>query len=155
MAILDTSRFTQFVEAFEQFSTDLLSTLKQGDVSLHTFVSRARSSAVAFEGIVDVVGSTNPSGLDIGSFLEQFLAICNPGGSLGADLATAIDAYSNMFVKVGVGAGTSPGTGMHITWPNQAEYSSNQALWNQGKKPLLGLVCSLSGWSDMISLSLL
>ena len=121
----------EFIGYLESFATDLLSTLKAGDVSLHTFVSRARSSAVAFEGIVDVVGTTNPSGLDLGSFLDEFKAICNPGGSLGVDLDDAIEAYNSMFVEVGMGAGTSPGTGMHITWPNQAEYAANKALWQQ------------------------
>jgi len=131
MAILDTSKFMRFLASFETFSEDLLTELKAGDVSLHSFISRARSSSVAFEGIVDVVGSINPSGLDIGSFLAQLKNLCNPSGSLGTDLTSAIANYNAMFLEVGIGAGTSPGTGMHITWPNQAEYTANTALWDQ------------------------
>lgn len=133
MAILDTSRFMDFIASFEQLSVELLAALTstEGDVSLHTFLSRARSSAVAFEGIVDVVGSVNPSGLDIGSFLEQLKVICNPGGTVGQALDDTINAYDTMFVEVGIGSGTSPGTGMHITWPNQAEYAANRQLWKQ------------------------
>jgi len=131
MAILNTENFGKFIEKLETFSTDLLKELKKGDSSLYTYVGRARSASVAFEGIVDTVGSTNPSGLDLGSFLEEFLLLCNPGGTLGTDLADAIEFYNNMFVEIGIGAGTSPGTGMHITWPNQAEYTANTALWQQ------------------------
>jgi len=131
MAILDTKKFSVFIEAFENFSDDLLDLLKGGDVSLHSFVSRARASAVSFEGIVDAVGSTNPSGLDIGSWLEQFKTLCSPGEPLQSDLDTAISTYRDMFVDEAVGPGTSAGTGMHITWPNQGEYTSNTALWNR------------------------
>jgi Clostripain family len=131
MAILDTNKFNTFIGAFESFSADLLAELKAGDVSLHSFVSRARSSAVAFEGIVDAVGSQNPSSLDLGSWLYQFKELCNPGEPLQDDLDTAITTYEDMFVDQGVGPGTSAGTGIHITWPNQGEFSANKALWNQ------------------------
>ncbi|CAB9524950.1 peptidase C11, clostripain [Seminavis robusta] len=131
MAIVNTDKFLNFLAAFENFSKDLLSELKTGDSSLHAFVSRARASAVAFEGIVDVVGTLHPSGLDIGSFLEGFKAMCNPNSVLGGDLDTAIANYDGMFVEVGIGQGTQQGTGMHITWPNQAEYVNNQGLWDQ------------------------
>ena len=131
MAILDTAKFDIFITAFESFAGDLLSLLQAGDTSLHTFVSRARSSSVAFEGIVDTVGSQNPSGLDVGSFLNQFAELCSPGEPLESDLNTAIAAYNDMFVSEGVGPGTSAGTGMHITWPNQGEFAANPALWNQ------------------------
>lgn len=131
MAILDTSKFDTFVSAFESFSADLLDLLKDGDVSLHTFVSRARAASVAFEGIVDAVGSINPSALDIGSWLSNFKGLCSPGEPLATDLDLAISAYADMFVDEGVGPGTSAGTGMHITWPNQGEFTANTALWNQ------------------------
>jgi len=131
MAILDVAKFDTFINAFEMFSGTLLNLLRAGDTSLHSFVSRARSSSVAFEGVVDAVGSQNPSGLDIGSFLNKFAELCAPGEPLESSLNTAIASYAAMFVAEGVGPGTSPGTGMHITWPNQGEYSSNPALWNE------------------------
>jgi len=131
MAILDTAKFETFISTFESFSADLLSLLQGGDVSLYSFVSRARSAAVSFEGIVDAVGSQNPSALDLGSWMEEFQTLCNPGDTLGTDLQTALTAYTEMFVEVGVGEGTQPGTGMHLTWPNQGEYASDTALWDQ------------------------
>lgn len=131
LAILNTDNFATFIAALENLSTDLTSTLKAGDVSLHTFISRARAASVAFEGIVDVVGSQWPSGMDIGSFLENFKALCNPGGVIGTDLETAINAYNSMFEEIGIGEGTAAGTGMHITWPAQSEFDANQALWDQ------------------------
>ena len=131
MAILNTDNFATFITAFESLSADLTSTLKAGDISLHTFISRARAASVAFEGIVDVVGSQWPSGLDIGSFLENFKTLCNPSGAIGTDLETAINAYNNMFEEVGIGEGTAAGTGMHITWPTQSEFDANAPLWDQ------------------------
>ena len=114
LAILDTALFATFVEALEAFSADLLSLLQAGDVSLHSFVSRSRASAVAFDSVVDAGGSTSPSGLDIGSWLETFKSLCNPGEPLQADLDTAINAYKAMFYKQGVGPGTAKGTGETI-----------------------------------------
>lgn len=131
MAILNTQKFVTFITAFENLSAAMLKSLKVGDVSLHTFISRARAASIAFEGIVDIVGAQMPSGLDIGSFLENFRLLCNPTGTIGTDLGTAIAAYADMFEAVGVGTGTPEGTGMHITWPNQAEYDSNINLWDQ------------------------
>jgi hypothetical protein len=99
LAIVETTLFTTFVEALESFSVDLLALLQGGDVSLHSFVSRARASSVAYESIVDAVGSTSPSGLDIGSWLAAFKSLCNPGEQLQIDLD---------------GPGTSAGTGENI-----------------------------------------
>jgi hypothetical protein len=114
LAIVETALFATFVEAFENFSIDLLDLLKGGDVSLHSFVSRARASSVAFECIVDAVGSNSPSGLDIGSWLDAFKTLCNPGEPLQADLDSATSAYKAMFYKTGYGAGTAAGTGKHV-----------------------------------------
>jgi len=131
MAILDTDKFSTFITSFESFASDILSLLQRQDADLHTAVARARSQSVAFEGIVDAVGSQNPSGLDIGSWLYNFQTLCSPGGDLQVDLETAISTYQDMFVDEGVGPGTSAGTGMHITWPNAGEFNANRALWNQ------------------------
>lgn len=131
MAILNTDKFATFIEAFESLSADMLANLVAGDVSLHTFISRARAASVAFEGIVDVVGAEWPSGLDIGSFFENFQSLCNPTGTLGTDLQTAINAYNDMFEEVGIGEGTAAGTGMHITWPAQSEFDAEEPLWDQ------------------------
>lgn len=131
LAIVDSSKFDIFIAAFENFSANMLSLLKGGDKTLHTQLSRARSQSVAFEGIVDAVGSRNPSAVDIGSFLYQFKTICNPGGTLQTDLDTAIGVYYDMLVLTRNGPGTAGVTGMHITWPNQGEFASNPTLWNQ------------------------
>ena len=130
LAILNTDKFATFIEAFESLSADLLDNIAT-DVSLHTFVSRARAASVAFEGIVDVVGAQWPSGLDIGSFLENFQSLCNPTGTLGTDLQTALNAYNDMFEEVGIGEGTAAGSGMHITWPAQSEFDAEEPLWDQ------------------------
>lgn len=114
LAIVETALFATFIEALESFSIDLLDLLKGGDVSLHSFVSRARASSVAYESIVDAVGSTSPSGLDFGSWLAAFKNLCNPGEPLQIDLDNAINAYNSMFYKRGVGTGTSAGTGQNI-----------------------------------------
>ena len=125
------TKFATFIEAFESLSADMLTNLVAGDVSLHTFISRARAASVAFEGIVDVVGAQFPSGLDIGSFLENFQELCNPTGALGTDLQTALNAYEDMFEEVGIGEGTAAGSGMHITWPAQSEFDAEVPLWEQ------------------------
>ena len=111
LSIVDTALFATFIEALETFFADLLFLLKSGDVSLHSFVSRSRSSSVAFESVADAGGSTSPSGLDIGSWLESFKSLCNPGEPLLTDLDTAINAYYSIFYMQGVGPGTFKGTG--------------------------------------------
>lgn len=133
LSIVDTAKFQTFIEAFEVFMGELLTLLESGDRSLHAFVSRSRASAVAFEGIADAVGTSNPSGLDIGSWLESFRQLCTPDStiSFGENLQNALDTYDEMLVLSSVGEGTAPATGMHITWPEQAEYANNKAFWNQ------------------------
>jgi hypothetical protein len=130
LAIVDLAKFQTFITAWEAFM-DAMLTQMPGDKSLHTFTSRARSSAVAFEGIVDTVGTQNPSALDIGDFMAKLQTLCTPGGDVGTTLLAAQQAYEVMMVNQGNGPRTAAGTGMHITWPNQAEYSSNTALWTQ------------------------
>ena len=133
LSIVDTVKFPTFIEVFEEFVGELLTLLENGDRSLHAFVSRSRASAVAYEGIADAVGSKNPSALDIGSWLESFRILCTPDSSIpfGENLQNALDTYNEMLVVSTVGEGTSPGTGMHITWPEQGEYANNEAFWNQ------------------------
>ena len=111
LAIVDTALFETFVAALENFSANLLSQLQGGDVSLHSYVSRSRATSVSFESVVDATGSTSPSGLDIGSWLETFKGLCNPGELLLVDLDNAINAYNSMFYMRGVGPGTTQGTG--------------------------------------------
>lgn len=124
-------KFPAFVNAFETLCAELLVSMKEGDVALYSFLSRARTSAVAYEGLVDAVGTSNPSGLDIGSFLSQLDRLCNPTALVGISLKGARKAYGDMFLASGVGPGTSAGTGMHITWPHTGEFNENQDIWNQ------------------------
>lgn len=133
LSIVDTVKFQTFIEAFDEFSGELLTLLESGDRSLHAFVSRSRASALAFEGIADAVGTKNPSALDIGSWLESFRNLCTPDSSIpfGEKLQNALDIYYEMLVVSSVGEGTSPATGMHITWPEQGEYANNEPFWNQ------------------------
>lgn len=131
LAVVDTDKYNLFMISFETFVSDLLAVLQAGDKTLNAYVSRARSTAVSFEGVVDVVGSQNPSALDVGSFLQKLATMCNPGGTLGPHLKAAQDAYDAMFIERAVGPGTAPGTGMHITWPHQGEYLANTPLWDQ------------------------
>ena len=108
-------KFKTFIAEFEILAGVLKSRLEGGDRSLHAFVSRSRATAIAFEGIIDAVGSSNPSGLDIGSWLESFDALCSPDPSsdLGQALQSSRTTYADMFVITGVGPGTAAGTGMH------------------------------------------
>ena len=129
LAVLDLGKFETFLASFEAFFGGLLEYLKKGDTTLHSFVARARLSAVAFEGILDSTGAQTPSSLDIGSFFHQFSTLCNPVGALGSSLQSAMDAYIDMFVSQGVGPGTAPGTGMHFIWPTQGVYLSDKELY--------------------------
>lgn len=131
LSVLNLSLYRPFVDAFEALCGNLLSSLIHGDVSLHAFVSRARSSAVAFLGSINTMGSPNPTCLDIGSFLQQLAHLCNPSGGLAIDLHQAADAYRAMFVERGNGPGTPPGTGMHIVWPTQGDYNLYMRSYNQ------------------------
>jgi hypothetical protein len=131
LSLVDTDRFLTFINSLESLAADLLQRLEAGDVSLHTFISRARNSAVAFESIADMVGSAMPSALDVGSFLDQLETLCSPGGDLGGWLLSTRVAYQEMFLLTGYGPGTAAATGMHINWPNQGEYTANMALWDQ------------------------
>lgn len=131
LSIVDTNKFNVFVSAFEVLCAEILDKLYGNDVSLYSFLSRARASSVVYEGLVDAVGTANPSGLDIGSFMNQLERQCNPTAQIGLNLKDARDAYAAMFVAEGTGPGTSAGTGMHITWPHRAEYVVNPGLWDQ------------------------
>jgi hypothetical protein len=79
---------------------------------------------------MDATGTTEPSGLDIGSFLSNLDTLCQPGGAIGEALASTIEAYNTMIVNNHVGPGTAGGTGMHVTWPSQNEYASQTQVWN-------------------------
>lgn len=133
LAIVDTAKFQVFVEKLESLAAVVLGLLEGGDRSLHAFVSRSRGSSIAFEGVADSSGTSKPSALDIGSWLEKIQALCDPDpvGALGVALLEAKAAYTDMLVEEGVGPGTAQGTGMHLDWPNQSEYQANTELWNQ------------------------
>jgi hypothetical protein len=131
LSIIDTDKFDIFVVAWENLFIEILDKLYAGDASLYSFLSRARASSVAYEGLVDTVGTANPSSVDIGSFLTELQVQCNPTAQLGLDLKATREAYADMIIAEGIGVGTSPGTGMHITWPHKAEYANNPDLWNQ------------------------
>ena len=121
--------FQVFVTAFEELFELLLGGIQE-DATLHAFVGRARSSSVSFEAVMDATGTTDPSGLDIGSFLSNLDTLCQPGGAIGTALASAIEAYNAMIVENHIGPGTAAGTGMHVTWPTQNEYALQPDVWN-------------------------
>jgi len=135
LAIVELQKYSDFMVTFESFAAELLKLLESGDRSLHAFVSRSRDAANAFEGVVDSAGSSQPSALDLGDWLEQFQTLCAPdptaSGGLGELLATAKTAYGEMFVERRVGEGTANATGMHITWPDKGEYNAETATWEQ------------------------
>ncbi|CAB9526935.1 Clostripain family [Seminavis robusta] len=132
MALFDTQLFDTFVTAWENLFLDLGAALENLDSNLRAHVSRARALSVAFLGVMDSLDvAANPSSLDIGSFLSTFRTMCNPQESLDILLQEALDAYSDMFVEQGVGLGTAPGTGMHVTWPSEGDYNADTQLWRQ------------------------
>lgn len=130
LAIVESNGYANFVQKLEAFATELLGVIQGGDTAVHAYLGRARSNAVAFEGIVDAVGTKFPSAVDIGSVLTQFKEMCNPGGTLGSYLDETRAAYDAMYVTARMGQGTAPGTGMAITWPIQDDYRSN-GVWQQ------------------------
>lgn len=130
LAVLDLAKFETFLASFETFFGGLLSSLQGGDVTAHSFIARARASAVAFEGILDATGERSPASLDIGSFFTQFNSLCNPGGDVGTSLQTTRSLYADMFEVAGIGLGTALGTGMHLVWPIQGIYLANVQLFN-------------------------
>ena len=130
LSVVDTRSFNDFLASYEDFASEALAALQDGDASLHAYISRARASSISFEGVADVDGTKTPSALDIGSFLRELDTLCDPGGTLGPSLQATKAAYDAMFIKRGVGPGTAAGTGMHITWPDVAEYQKETLLWD-------------------------
>lgn len=131
MSLMDTEKYETFLEIWESMSEALLYSLKEEDPSLYAFVSRAQQSAIAFDGGADGSEDFHPSSLDIGSFLRQLLTLCNPTGSnLIVVLDVTKDVYNEMFITRGHGPGSAAGTGMHVTWPSQAQYAANTELWD-------------------------
>lgn len=129
MSVIDTDGFVNFLSAFDTFFAKLNETIRD-DKTLQAYVSRARSASVTFETAVDTQRSGEASGLDIGSFLNNFEMMCQPGHELGLALSAALTAYNGMFVVSSVGPGTAAGTGMNFIWPTHAKYKANQNFWD-------------------------
>jgi hypothetical protein len=124
MAIVDTQAFLVFLGAWEALSSEFNLRLAS-DADFVTFLRRARSSSLAFNGGYPEE-STSPSALDIGSFMSSFKTFCAPDADsdLTSLLEDADSAYTGMFVEQGVGQGTPPATGMHINWPTRRVYEA-------------------------------
>jgi len=137
LAIVDTSLFTDFLDAWDALCAEFTSLLET-DTDFFTHLYRARNSAIAFQGAADDAGSTTPSAIDVGSFLTQLKVLCAPaaGSNLLTLLSKAEETYATMFVVRGVGEGTPSATGMHITWPLRRVYEGEnyqflyQSLFN-------------------------
>jgi hypothetical protein len=125
LSIVDLAKFSTFLISWNNLGGVMKSLLVAQDPEFFTQVNRARNQVIAFQSVVDDVGSTKPSAVDIGSYLRVLKTGCVPasGSSLNALLENTIATYDAMFVVRGVGPGTPEATGMHVTWPVRQEYS--------------------------------
>lgn len=84
LTIVDTSKYTVFLSAWEALAAEMTALLATSDVNFHVALSRARSVSVAFRGSCD---AKPYSVVDVGSFLSQFESKCVPDTS--SQLSTA------------------------------------------------------------------
>ena len=123
LALLDTSKWLAFVEAWEALSAEFLTLLESEEEALfRQAVQRARvGSLTVIGGWFDDRESQFQGALDVGDFLSNFVDICSPDEANGSTLPELLDnakkAYEDMFVYRRLGEGTPNLTGMHITWP--------------------------------------
>lgn len=130
MAIVDTSKYSSFLQAWNGLSVVLTSLLtdnnNNNDPDLYALLNRARFGAVSFETALDDGGTLQPSAVDVGSFLNGLFTQCDPSPDHPSNLRTLLvlanTTYHGMFVAVGVGEGTVSATGMHVAWPVREEY---------------------------------
>lgn len=138
LAIVDTDRYPEFLQAWNALSvvlTSLLTDPNTGyDPDLYVLLNRARFNAVSFETVLDDLGTPQPSAVDVGSFLNDLFLQCDPipghASSLRTFLMLANSTYHGMFIARGVGEGTVPATGMHVEWPVKEEYDQYQSYYN-------------------------
>ena len=131
LALVSTDGFNTFLSAWDALSAELQRVLDAGnDPDYFSQLSRARAASIAFESGLDRPGSTTPSALDIGSFIDTFISFCDvdPTSTLHTVLDDAQAAYDAMFIETGVGPGTKAATGMHITWPFKKEYVKHPTI---------------------------
>jgi hypothetical protein len=134
LSIVDTAKYNIFLSAWNGFFSTLQSILTgQGDPELFTLLNRARTNSIAFETVLDEFGASQPSAVDIGSFLTLFEGQCDPipGSQVHRMLGVVRYSYQDMFVVSGYGEGTVPATGMHVVWPLLEEYRLLQKYYDQ------------------------
>ena len=128
LAIVNTTAFSIFHEAWEALSAELFETmLMDDDPDFFAAISRARAETLAFGA---AFGEKDAA--DIGVFLEKFSILCNidPTGAMWPLVANAKDTYNDMFVARGTGEGTSStATGMHVTWPEKKTFLEDPSLY--------------------------
>ena len=126
MALVETQKFPAFVQAWENLSVEMAN-LFQTDADFNIFLRRARSIAIAFEGSLDGSAGSDPSALDIGSFMSSLRELCSPKteSTFNTLLVEAETTYKSMFVAQRVGEGTPPATGMHVLWPVKRVYQED------------------------------
>eukprot|EP00934_Nitzschia_sp_Nitz4_P004536 Nitzschia sp. Nitz4//scaffold15_size197535//39930//45803//NITZ4_001562-RA/size197535-processed-gene-0.9-mRNA-1//1//CDS//3329537667//4526//frame0 len=132
LSVIDLSKYTTFLQSWNALAAELNSLLVAEDPQVFIQLNRARQTSIAFEGVFDEAGTSRPSSLDIGHFLQVFTASCVPGESsaLSSLLTTALEDYDAMFEVRGNGLGTVDGTGMHITWPVRKEYFAYKSTYD-------------------------
>ena len=126
LAVLDTTKYDQFLSSWEALSAEMTAILEaKNDPDFVATLARARASTVSFSGPFDEEGQKNVvAAMDIGNFFQTLLAMCNPDPSSQLFLLVnqAMNDYSAMFVEFQKGPNTPGGTGMHISWPVKQEY---------------------------------
>jgi hypothetical protein len=133
LAIVDLAKYDIFLNSWDALSAELRRLLTRKDPEVYTQMNRARNAAIAFESVVDDVGTNGPSAADIGSFMHIFANGCvpSPGSSLESLLSNAQNAYVAMFLERGVGEGTPEATGMHVIWPVRREFAAYQTFYQE------------------------
>ena len=134
LSLVDTFKFTTFLQAFDTFCGYLVELLDKGeDPDILAHLHRARNQAIMFTSVVDLEGSQRPSAVDVGSYLKELKNSCRPtpNSDLARSLNTALALYDDMFVIRGVGEGTVAATGMHITFPVRSEYLADTSFFQE------------------------
>lgn len=133
LSLIDLAKFDSFLSSWDSLSSELTTLLLAKDQQIYAQMNRARNQAIAFESVVDEVGTNRPSAVDVGSFLSIFFSACVPtrGSRLDILLNSTQNAYNDMFVERGTGEGTPEATGIHIMWPVRREYAAYKAFYDE------------------------
>jgi hypothetical protein len=131
LAIIDTTKFMDFLVAWEALAAELSRLLDTNDPYLLPILNRARQVAISFQGYSDE--GKQQTAVDIGSFLATFDALCQPvaGVPLQSLRSTAADKYMAMQVATGVGPGTQAATGVQLFWPTRRDYALDKTFYTK------------------------